>query len=106
MTPLETLKRARAHLSDPKNWNQDGEYFKGGDNATGCCCAMGAIILDDVGPVLNWSAPHVRAAQAALICALPSGWFSVPKYNDDPNTTHPDILALYDRAIASLEGEA
>jgi hypothetical protein len=31
---------------------------------------------------------------------LPEGFLSIPQYNDHPDTTHADILALFDRAIA------
>jgi hypothetical protein len=106
MTPLETLQKAREHLSDPKNWNQDGHYFRGMDRSTRCCCALGAIIVDDLRPVLHWQAPHVRAVAEALVSALPPDQTSVVVFNDAPTTTHADILALYDRAIASVEGEA
>jgi hypothetical protein len=31
---------------------------------------------------------------------IPEGFLSLPQYNDHPATTHDDILALFDRAIA------
>jgi hypothetical protein len=38
--------------------------------------------------------------------ALPAPWVSVIPYNDHPDTTKADILALYDRAIdLALEDE-
>jgi hypothetical protein len=106
MTPLETLQKAREHLSDPKNWNKDGNYFKDNDRSSGCCCALGALALCEVGPNPRWSAPHIHDARAALMSALRPGGRTVTSFNDAPSTTHADILALFDRAIASVEGEA
>jgi hypothetical protein len=47
----------------------------------------------------------VRAAwaQQRLADNLPPGWSCVAAFNDHSTTTHSDILALYDRAIAELE---
>lgn len=42
-------------------------------------------------------------AQQRLAHNLPAGWDYVEKFNDHPTTTHADVLALYDRAIAELE---
>ncbi|CDP50680.1 hypothetical protein [Devosia sp. DBB001] len=42
----------------------------------------------------------------ALLAALPDGWSpdalsAIPDFNDDDTTTHADIMALFDRAIAA-----
>jgi hypothetical protein len=42
------------------------------------------------------------SAQRRLRHQLPEGW-SIGEWNDDPITTHADILVLFDRAIAELE---
>jgi hypothetical protein len=93
MTTLETLKRAREHLFDPGNWNRDGNFFKDNDKTTRCCCALGALMLFD----------GSEDAFSKLQSALPADRPLVSLYNDYFHTTHADILALFDRAIASVE---
>ncbi|MEL6388391.1 MAG: hypothetical protein AAFR00_13655 [Pseudomonadota bacterium] len=44
-------------------------------------------------------------ARKLLVQALPGELASVVSFNDDPDTTHADILALFDRAIAAAEAE-
>jgi hypothetical protein len=58
-------------------------------------CAMIAIMRVARGDD-RFMAAHRLAAQ------LPSGW-TLGEWNDDPFTTHADILGLFDRAIADLE---
>ena len=43
----------------------------------------------------------------ALADALPNDWGGhlVHQFNDHPSTTHADIMALFDRAIAKAAGE-
>jgi hypothetical protein len=49
------------------------------------------------------------ACRQALIDALPAdrrdGPYPVVEYNDDPSTTHADVLALFDRAIQAATPE-
>lgn len=72
-------------------------------------CARGAIVLATAR--LWWEADSV-AAQADRVLAnnLPAPWqnrtdFSVVTFNNAPTTTHADVLALFDRAIASRRAE-
>mgnify|MGYP006346210075 CR=1 FL=1 len=98
MSVLDALIKARDHISDPAMW------YKGGysdDGRTGAedgfpCCAMGALVWvnPDVGIFCN-------DAYRPLRDALPAEWTSIPYFNDAPATTHADILALFDRAIAA-----
>lgn len=104
----DILRAAKAHISEPENWFQ-GEYFKGSliDPDTSCACALGAV------RVANWSAHAIHSvfvdihddtpAAHTLHSVLPDGFFTVNDFNDDPNTTHADIMALFDRAIAAAE---
>ena len=43
------------------------------------------------------------AARQRLIDALPGDFENVVKFNDSPLTAHPDVLALFDRAIGAAE---
>ena len=90
MTELrDDLIAARTLIVDPDAWAK-GSTDDGGNCAITAC---------------NHLARAVRAYNA-LWHALPENWqrrteslSDVFDYNDDPATTHADIMALYDRAI-------
>lgn len=102
MTPLETLRAARQLISDPAKWTQ-GDFARDslglcadphGYKAV-CFCARGAIqkiTKEDDGP-----------AEKALVdtCSVLHDMY-VEEFND--THTHAEILALFDAAIAELEG--
>ena len=111
-TTADILRKAKAHISDPAMWNQDGGFFRssGGKSFTDydedfefitCpACAFGAIqfasMTDDY--------PRVdRIMENA--CYEIVGTRDVVFYNDCPTTTHADIMALFDRAIQLAEAE-
>jgi hypothetical protein len=64
----------------------------------------------EVSPPRLWRHCAATALKAAscpsagyrLAVQLPDGWSGVVEYNDAPSTTHADILALFDRAIAEV----
>ena len=84
-----TLRLTRAIISNPENWcknaNQKGNAY----------CVVGALSLFSA----EW-APLI-----ALCQATPDG-YDVVCYNDHPKTTHADIMAVFDRAIAKAEGQS
>jgi hypothetical protein len=95
MTTEQTLKAdliaSKALIADPAHWTQTGPCV-----ADGTYCAITAC--NDL----------QRAVDAfnALYDALPEAWRrerstlgSVFEFNDHPDTTHADIMALFDRAI-------
>lgn len=92
------LVEARALIIDENKWTkftyiEEGRY-----------CAVGA---HDVAVSRLASKKIARVRQAsfgALRDALPDQpfWAWIPEYNDHPETTHADIIALFDRAILSL----
>lgn len=93
------LRRAKARISDPKNWCK-GELARDGYGCKACFdspnatswCASGAI-LAEVGFTAEPSAGHFLAKAA--------GCDSIPYIND--NGTHEDVMALYNRAIELAE---
>lgn len=98
MSVKENLIKAKALIDTPKKW------FKGGPGDAHAICtyiAVGQACEGRTGPVY-----------AALYKALP-WWFKLtaPKwdqkaiiwFNDRKKTTHADIMALFDRAIAASE---
>lgn len=97
MTTLELLKAGRAYLAQgPEFWRQDG---LSGTHGQGQCCALGAI------PYYYRHGAKTEKAYRRLRANL-QGFRLVTLFNDDPTTTHADVLALYDRAIAAEEAKA
>ena len=101
MTPHEALKAARALIADERNWIK-GEYDREVEGRT-CYCADGALMFatDGVGVPLegegNWFA--YEGARRALAAHAPRTAHGVINFNDAPDTTHADVLAMFDKAI-------
>lgn len=95
-TVKENLIAAKARILDPENW------AKGGGNGQTTFCA--AVACNEV-------AHDTPEVFGALCDALPAEFRkdmvirvgNVFRYNDDPSTTHADIMALFDRAIAAQD---
>ena len=95
MSTVEILRAARERLSVP------GVWAKGEDLGAARLCAATAVCrataaLDEV--------PAPSRALDALKKAL--GDDSIVEWNDDPDTTLADVLALYDRAIEAVRRTA
>ena len=95
----ENLIAAKALIDTPEKWIKEHYVLEG------CRCASGAVRFvesggDEFGPL--------GEAHAAMRMVLPAGFPSIPDFNDHPDTTHADIMALFDRAIAATapSGEA
>lgn len=85
MTLRDDLIKAKALIDTPEKWLQ------GALKRNGCFCAMGAGLETRNDEVLF-----------ALQHHLPNpAWDTIPGFNDAPTTTHADIMALFDRAIAA-----
>lgn len=95
MTLRDDLIAAKALIDTPSRWFK-GNYV----SVAGCMCALGACRQQMYGSPFGGMGDTNPLAQA-LANALPSGRWSVSDYNDDPETTHADIMALFDRAIAA-----
>lgn len=92
----QIILKARELLSDPKRWCKD-EYISCGERIS--YCTIGAI--KTVSGQINVFAscnPTAEAARDRVECFLPDQFNSVHEYNDHPDTTHADVLALLDRA--------
>lgn len=87
MSLKDDLIAAKALIDTPEKWR------KGSFGWAGCYCAAGALRL-----VLGQNF-EVSEAWGALWGALPPGERGVVSFNDDPSTTHADIMALFNRAI-------
>jgi hypothetical protein len=94
----DDLKAARALIDTPEKWIQRA----GDDGYDTPCCAVVAVNRRN-----RYGTPENDAMRKALYLQLPAEYrhggtlygMDVGAYNDDPRTTHADIMALFDRAI-------
>jgi hypothetical protein len=103
MKTVEILKAAKAKIATPERWIKhslsstvdiDGQ-------PTQCYCAVGAInaAYSDAYKDPNWEFPWPPDDPFLVIeSSLPFG-VRISSFNDDPNTTHQDVMGLFDRAI-------
>ena len=87
-TIKEHLIAARALIDTPEKW------MKGAFQENNCYCVLGAVRSVDWRGGLE--------VIGVLRRSLPE-YGSVVEFNDDPATTHDDIISLFDRAIAAQE---
>ena len=92
MSVKDDLIAAKALIDTQEKWRQDGRYGL----LSGSLCAEGACMT---------ATRSYNQLVDFLYDALPgkNRWKSVAEYNDDRRTTHADIMALFDRAIAAQE---
>jgi hypothetical protein len=93
---VDVLVRARALIADEKYWCRGNYTQLVDDESVFAYCAVGAEMNATRG-LMGW--PDESPSLVALINALPAGYTRVSVFNDDPKTTHADVLSLYDRAI-------
>jgi hypothetical protein len=98
----ELLRHARELLSDPTHWTKGAEArAEDGDECgieyAACWCADGAMRC----AALRYGRAAWREAKPTIECLVP-GLVGLEQFNDMPATTHADVLALFDRAIAKL----
>lgn len=88
MTLKDDLIAARALIDTPEKWGKGvGTYCR----STGPACAHEALRRS--------KGPGHETLRKYLSAVLPQGFTFTTTFNDDPSTTHADILALFDRAI-------
>jgi hypothetical protein len=100
MTPHETLKAAKALIDSPERWttriyaiDANKNCVNTTDKAAVCRCSVGAL-----GAVT----PNYSEALRAMALVIPNTFhYNVVRFNDDPDTTHADVMAAFDRAIAA-----
>ena len=93
----QVLRDARALIDTPDKW------VKGYNERDGCMCVLGAIakVLRSRNVIPDWE--YSESAEMAKF--LPAGFRQIDDFNDHPTTTHADVMALFDRAIAAAELE-
>ena len=92
----DVLIAARAIIADPAMWYQ-GDWSASGEryHLSEPCCAECAIFRADA----RRSGVHAHGAIRTMAKFTPEH-APVHIFNDAPTTTHADILAVFDRAIA------
>ncbi len=113
MEPVEYLKAGRERLVT-KGWTQRmmardcaGMMVLCRDDRAACYCALGALFAGFPPDTVEALEEKPKKALSTLFSALPGhkdGCVeTVASYNDAEGRTLEDILALYDRAIASVQ---
>src|SRR5688572_29644934 len=95
-TASQVLMAARALISDPAVWGQ-GQYGMSGSVPGGRICSAMAI-YEAASPC-----EAVEREPAYRYLKSVCGRGVVAYWNDDPRTTHADVMAAFDRAIALAE---
>lgn len=95
MTINAMIKDARALVA--RGWTQCGGF----SDLDGNFCAMGAVIrVADMNPGLaDFHMPVFRLFNT-MVQQL--GYGSIYLFNDDPSTTHQDVLDFFDKALVEL----
>ena len=93
----ENLIAAKALIDTPEKWG------KGAMSRAGALCSVGALGVASCGGPFGWRYEDLYELQKALPKAW--RWNQVASFNDDDETTHADIMALFDRAIAASSNE-
>ena len=98
---MGALVRAYSRIEDPSNWCQGMESLDdmkwclvGAFTREICDLRKDNVLPSRVVTDMYWS------GLSRLVMSLDSKFESLPAFNDAPNTTHSDVLELYDRAIS------
>ena len=93
MTLKSDLIAAKALIDTPEKWMKGGFW----DEKRTCFCVAGALRETE-----TKLGEFRRDMWRLVIEALPE-WAAgyIPDFNDAPETTHADVMALFDRAIAA-----
>lgn len=100
ITVKQLLQDAKEHIEKKGHckgmlWDEEGR-----------CCIIGAVsrVHGPVGTAV-FNPDAYFAAMNSIRASIPADapTQSIPGYNDRPETTKEDILALFDRAIARVE---
>jgi len=116
MTPLRFLTQMRRHLTPPDMWMKGNYSHRGiqGAEAGDPCCLYGCMYY--VRNQNRFEGPEGMTGSELFVAVdmiinmhiAPPGERSpgIPDFNDDPNTTHADVMAMLDECIAAEEDTA
>lgn len=116
-TTLDLLKAGRAKIEKIENWTTEvasrdiyGMNVGISHPSASCFCSMGAVWraeLESTGDYGQFSEPAFSALCLAAAALYPTRFrYSISLFNDQPGTTHADVLKVFDHAIAQLENQA
>ena len=101
MTPLETLKAARQLISDPAKWT-NSYYARDSIGIDVSPSSDKAVCFCSIGAIRKFSEVLSEAEMFLLgFCSETHDTYA-EEFND--THTHAEVLALFDAAIAELEG--
>lgn len=109
MNTVELLESAKALIIDPDRWTKS-EYARSvnyeacspNSDAAFCWCALGAV--RKAGDFRSDGNPGRDYLEKVI--ASDGKYISVDDFNDLPDTTHSDVISLFDRAIELAKEEA
>ncbi|WP_037500667.1 DUF6197 family protein [Sphingomonas jaspsi] len=109
----DLLIRVREILADPEHWTKDsfarddnGYFIDPTEPVARCFCLDGALIraAHELHPEVNTSNPYRFGEYRDAADRLSNfAGRNHLQFNDDPETTHADVLALIDKAIANAD---
>ena len=94
----ELLTKAKERIDTPEKWMKN-DYRDADEHNSTCWCSFGAI--DSVGRELVLDDRHMRGDAITLLSlSVPRNFIAcLITYNDDPKTTHEDVMTMFDGAI-------
>lgn len=106
-TLADKLREARAFIDTPEKWTQganarDAVGLPVPVSARGavCFCSAGAVIR--AVPSVDFSSAASQLVEAAGIVSF-TVEHGLTVWNDDPERTHAEVLAAFDRAIEAAQ---
>ena len=96
------LKAAKALIDTPEKWTKGRLRLRDKYGKVCAMCSIGAIYTaaeELLGPRHDAARDAFRAATGCL------PFDSVPEWNDAPERTHAEVMAAFDKAIASAEAQ-
>lgn len=107
LLPSEVLTRAKARIATPERWtkgtyarDESGEPADSYSARAVCWCMLGAVFADVIDGIAIEHAICLPHPIEDALKAANGGEVRFAHFNDAPETTHADVLAVLDRAIA------
>lgn len=103
MTTLEVLRGMRELLAEPARWTQKAPARNAAGTPTSAVLDPEACSWCVFGAAFRIAPRHSNAAMKRLKERLnddrPGAYIGVARWQDEPERTHAEVLALFDRAI-------
>jgi len=104
MTPLEALTAARERISTPERWTQGAEARDAEGNSVEPWGAK-AVRWCMIGAIQHVSLIIIFRPFTLLVRAIGDPLADIAEWQDNPERTHTDVLATFDRAIELARAE-